>query len=227
MRKILAVFAALTLGLGGVLALAAPANAAEECTTETTGWVLESPGKGWVQVDERTVVDQEATEDETVISGYQHYSWTGGRSLVTDPPTVVPPDEDWQANTTKEPKGHLNSATCVAPATPETGGLHYTANSKGFASWFYLEVFYTTIPGEEEVTHQEYKFEKTTCVDEPVDPEDPKDPEEPNTPQNKPPTELPGTGASDVLPWAGLGLVVLLTGLLTHMVITRRSKSLI
>jgi len=49
----------LTLGLGGV------ANAADEdldCTTETTGWVTESPGAAWVQVDQRTVTDKDATE---------------------------------------------------------------------------------------------------------------------------------------------------------------------
>jgi hypothetical protein len=47
----------LTVGLGGV------ASAAEQdCTTETTGWVTESPGKDWVQVDERVVTDKDATE---------------------------------------------------------------------------------------------------------------------------------------------------------------------
>lgn len=65
----------------------------------------------------------------------QHYSWTGGKRDTDNPPTVVPPHEDWQANTTQEPhdNGQGNPATWV------NDSLHYTANSKGHASWFYFE----------------------------------------------------------------------------------------
>ena len=37
-----------------------------EAWTETTGWVLESPGDGWYVQDQQTVVDQEATHEETL-----------------------------------------------------------------------------------------------------------------------------------------------------------------
>lgn len=40
-----------------------------------------------------------------------------------------------------------------------------------------------------------------------------------------PPAELPGTGAGDILPWAGLGIVLLLSGLLAYMVTNRRRSS--
>ncbi len=70
------------------------------------------------------------------IKTYQHYSWTGGRRKTSNPPTVVPPHEDWQENTKHEPH---KSATWV------NDSLHYTANSKGHASWFYLETITTIV----------------------------------------------------------------------------------
>lgn len=54
----------------------------------------------------------------------QHYSWTGGKRDKNNPPTEIPPSDNWQANTHKEPHGNVT-------------GLHYRANSKGNASWFY------------------------------------------------------------------------------------------
>lgn len=65
----------------------------------------------------------------------QHYSWTGGRRATDNPPLVTPPHEDWQANTKSEPHENGNGN----PATWVNASLHYTANSQGHASWFYLE----------------------------------------------------------------------------------------
>lgn len=64
----------------------------------------------------------------------QHYSWTGGNLPTDQPPTEVPPSDNWQANTSQEPhdNGQGNPATWV------NANLHYTANSQGHASWFYF-----------------------------------------------------------------------------------------
>ena len=64
----------------------------------------------------------------------QHYSWRGGRLEISNPPTVTPPNGNWVPNTKQEP--HTNGAG--NPATWVNENLHYTANSKGFASWFYF-----------------------------------------------------------------------------------------
>jgi hypothetical protein len=69
----------------------------------------------------------------------QHYSWTGKKRDADNPPTVVPPHKDWQANTSHEPHG--NEATWV------NEHLHYTANSKGHASWFYFTPAIPGVPG--------------------------------------------------------------------------------
>ena len=60
----------------------------------------------------------------------QHYCWTGGRLPASEPPTEVPPSDNWQANTQHEPH-KPNEAVWVNER------LHYTAHSDGFASWFY------------------------------------------------------------------------------------------
>ncbi len=69
----------------------------------------------------------------------QHYSWTGKKRDADNPPTVVPPHKYWQANTHQEPHG--NEATWV------NEHLHYTANSKGHASWFYFTPAIPGVPG--------------------------------------------------------------------------------
>jgi hypothetical protein len=64
--------------------------------------------------------------------------------------------------------------------------------------------------------------EQTSC---PTDnPNPPKN--DNNPPKDNPPAELPGTGAGDILPWAGLGIVLLLSGLLAYMVTNRRRSSI-
>ena len=127
-------------------------------TTETTDWVLESPGEGWVQIDQRTVTDVEAHEDVIVeAQPGQHYSWNGGNRGVDDPPTVVPPHADWQANTEQEPPGHLVSATWLNES------LHVTGNSPSNASWFYyVHPVEEVVEHHDAVTHEEFRYELTT-----------------------------------------------------------------
>jgi len=264
-RKILAATAALTLGLGGVLVLAAPASAAEDCTTETTGWVTESPGPNWKQTDKRTVTDKEAVADsytewenkgetevteeneapgpntdtvrwiligetdEEVVTPGQHYVHAhneGDDPLGNDevPPTPSEDPSVWQANTEQEPPGHENSATWVNGGSFATGGLHYTSHGnpnddsgEGRRDWFYYQApvldsdyiwqkqVREFVPGEDAVTHQEFKFEKTTCTEVPVD--DPKDPpQQNNPPKADAPPELPHTGGNLLTALVGLAL---------------------
>ncbi len=127
-------------------------------TTETTGWVLTSPGEGWVKVEQRTVTDVNAY-DEVIVETQpgQHYSWNGGNRGVDDPPTVVPPHADWQANTEQEPPGHLVSATWF------NDSLHVTGNSPSNASWFYyVHPVEEVVEHHDAVTHEEFRFERTT-----------------------------------------------------------------
>jgi hypothetical protein len=100
-----------------------------------------------------------------------HYSWNGGNRGVDDPPTVVPPNADWQKNTDDEPAGHLNGATWFG--TPGVG-LHVLGNSASNASWFYTVLSVpavtdtdflwqkqvrTPVPGTDAVI--EYEYTKT------------------------------------------------------------------
>lgn len=58
-------------------------------------------------------------------------------------------------------------------------------------------------------------------------------PKDDNPPADNPPADnppaapvaLPGTGAGDVLPWAGLGIALMLSGLLAYMVTSRRRNA--
>ncbi|CUR61436.1 exported hypothetical protein [metagenome] len=161
--------------------------------TETTDWVLVSPGDGWRQVDQRTVVDQEAY-DEVVQEAYvQHYSWRGGRRAHDDPPTVVPPDENWVANTRSEP--HENGAGNPAAWLDES--LHYTANSDHSASWFYLEHVPAVVVHHDAVTHEELRFAfdhpAVVCPTEPPTTEPPTTPPTTTPPTTEPPTTPPTT----------------------------------
>lgn len=103
-----------------------------------------------------TVVDEEAWTEVIPATEGQHYSWTGGRLDTTNPPTEVPPSDNWQANTSQEPhdNGQGNPATWV------NDSLHYTANSKGHASWFY----YTAGTPEQVIEHPEVTHEETVEV---------------------------------------------------------------
>lgn len=115
----------------------------KDAYTETTGWVLASPGAGWRQVDKRTVTDKEAY-DEDVFDHWQRYSHKGGWDSNTEPPPF--PSDDWQANVQGDPHG-------VGHA-----GAYFRSNgNSGNGDWFYLEAV-TTAVHHEAVTHDEYKF---------------------------------------------------------------------
>lgn len=76
----------LTMGLGGVAY--AETTDDQTCTTETTGWVLESPGKDWVQTDERVVTDKDAVEGS-------YTEWVNeGDPVVTEENTAPGEDTD-------------------------------------------------------------------------------------------------------------------------------------
>ena len=176
----------LTAGSAGSVPTADAPCVPSEAWTETTDWVLQSPGEGWRQVDERTVVDEAAWTEEVVV-GWQHYSWTGGPLPAGVVPAVPtgPDDPDWQANTTHEP--HVNNPNVTW--LDDTGwGLHYTSHgSSGRADWFYLERL-TEVVEHPAVTHQEYRY----AFDHPavVCPTEPPTTEPPTT---EPPTTAPPT----------------------------------
>jgi LPXTG-motif cell wall-anchored protein len=173
----LALAAALGLGTMGIM-LAAPAAQATDgadptCTTETTGWVTEAPpGDGWVQIDERTVVDEDAY-DETIIDSEaipaQHYSYKGGPIAGT--PSDLPPSDNWQANTTLEPHYQGGGVPASNPEGSDSvegdSGLHYTsAGNSGLADWFYYQAAQpeqSHVVHHEAVTHQEFMFQKVSC----------------------------------------------------------------
>lgn len=114
------------------------------------------------------VVDSEATEDTTVT---QHFSWTGGPIEGTPPiPTSPEGDDNWQPNTEQEPPGHLNS-TENPDGTPYDGeGLHFASHgNSGNGDWFYFGSF--VIPGEDEVSHNEWGVEERTRTFVPAVPE--------------------------------------------------------
>ena len=180
-KKILiALVAAVLVAVGvGAIKNAAGATDKDDCEptdgwTEVTDWVLESPGEGWYQVDERKVVDQEATEDEVVFDHWQRYSWTGGPHESDDPPPF--PHEDWQPNVQGDPHG------------VGTEGAYWRSHGgSGNGDWFYLEAVTKVVPGQEEVSHIEYKF----AFDHPAVDCPPEDPEDPVCPDDSETSDRP------------------------------------
>lgn len=169
----LALAAALGLGTMSIM-LAAPAAQAgdgdQTCTTETTGWVLEAPdGRDWVQIDQRTVTDEEAyNETVSEATEAQHYSLKGNSGIGKDEVPVFPADY-WQANTTQEPHyaGNGLPASNVNGSDYVEGdeGLHYaSAGTSGLRDWFYFQAAHdAVIVHHDAVTHEEYVFQLTTC----------------------------------------------------------------
>ena len=96
MKKYLSIAAALIVMVGVVATTGTAGTSSEEpcepqdAWTDTTGWVLESPGAGWYQVDETTVVDQEAMtrSSGTRRSGSHWTAPTTGR--LAPPPWTLP-----------------------------------------------------------------------------------------------------------------------------------------
>ncbi len=205
---------------GWLVATASAAPTGDECVpaqawTEETDWLTESPGDGWYVVDERTVVDQEATRQETdwvtespgegwvqlderTVDGalieqahWQRYSWNGPWVSDTEPPPW--PHGNWQPNTQSDPHG-------VGVA----GAYYRSHGGSGNGDWFYLERvdavyeqvteyrFYLETP---EVTHVEYRFAydhpAVDCPDGPTNPNDPDNPTGTGPNQTTAPGESP------------------------------------
>lgn len=117
----------IVLALVAALAIIYGSKAAASATEGNEPCV---PSDAWTE----TIEHPEVGHFETVPgTPGQHYSWNGGKLDVNNPPTEVPPSDNWQANTEQEP--HDNGVG--NPATWVNDSLHYTANSKGHASWFY------------------------------------------------------------------------------------------
>lgn len=141
----------------GIALMAAPTPAgAEDCVpteayTETTGWVTESPGEGWYQVDERQVLVTPGTDP--VYGPGQRYSWNpqGPYDESATPPAWPSPSQGkWQPNTSAYEPGHVGEP--VGEVFQQGGG-----NSGDNASWFYWEKVLVT-PGTDPVYRTEYKF---------------------------------------------------------------------
>jgi len=123
-RLLITILTLLAVSLGLFSITIAPATATDDCApkdawTETTGWVAESPGPGWYQVDKRTT-------EVLVEEGWQRYSWNGPWESNTQPPPF--PDPRWQPNV----KGDPHNVGVEGPYFRSHGG-------SGKGDWFYLE----------------------------------------------------------------------------------------
>ncbi len=151
MKKYLSIAAALIVMVGVVATTGTAGTSSEEpcepqdARTETTGWVLESPGAGWNQVDEKTVVDEEAWTETVSESHWQRYSWTGGPHVEDSPPSF--PSDDWQSNVQGDP--HRIGAA---------GAYYVSHGNSGRGDWFYLEWVEGETVDHEAVTHEEFRF---------------------------------------------------------------------
>jgi len=155
-NRITSTFAALVMVVAALVTAGTMSATAQtdECTTETTGWLLESPGEGWVLVDTRTVVDKPAYEE--VVTPSQWWNWAPNNS--TGP-------QDYMPNFT----GGDERGTWVGPHTsggPEGNGTFNVSNgNSGNSSWFHrIPAEVVQHPAE---THEEYMYEKETCPEEP------------------------------------------------------------
>jgi len=148
----------------GIALMAAPVPASagsptvvqEECVprdayTDTTGWVTESPGTGWYQVDQRQVLVTPGTD--AVYGAGQRYSWNPQGPYdesVVPPAWPTPAQGKWTANTEAYFPGHVGEPI---------GEVFQQGNGNGGdnASWFYWTKVLLT-PGSDPVYRTEYKF---------------------------------------------------------------------
>ena len=152
MKKYLSIAAALIVMIGVVATTGTAGTSHEEpcepqdAWTETTGWVLESPGADWYQVDEKAVVDQQSTEDAWTNPVWHVYA---GNNNSDTPPALA--DSHWQA-TGGNPQSGNHAFENHTPNVPYSVD---NANGRG-SDWFLWTA--TFVPGQELVTHQEFKF---------------------------------------------------------------------
>ena len=153
MKKYLLIVAALIVTVSAVATASATADTTpepgdcvtQEAYTETTGWILDSPGAEWYLVDEKTVVNEEAYDEVVEEGHWQRYSWTGGPHESDSPPPF--PSDDWQPNVQGDPHG-----------VGVEGAYFRSHGNSGNGDWFYLEQVEAVIVHHEAVTHQEFKF---------------------------------------------------------------------
>lgn len=169
----------------GIALMAAPTPASADpdvCVpsaayTETTDWVTTSPGEGWYQVADRSVL---VTEEIPAVYGPgQRYSWNPQGPYDESagaPAWPMPAQGKWTANTSAYYPGHEGEPLGVV--FQQGGG-----NDGNNASWFYWEKLVVT-PGSDAVYRVEYKFSfdhpAVTC-------EEPPTVSPPTTPQVSPP----------------------------------------
>jgi hypothetical protein len=122
-----------------------------EGTTETTDWVRESPGEGWVQVDERTVEDEPAwTEEVEVEPGF----WSNFEPTDTHAPFEGPPT--WPT----DPRGKWSEPKYDGGPQKDAEGVFQ--NGQGHGSWYFRAQAQYEVIEHPAVTHPEFIFELTT-----------------------------------------------------------------
>ncbi|RNM17557.1 hypothetical protein [Nocardioides pocheonensis] len=122
-----------------------------EAYTETSDWVLTSPGTDWYEVDQRQVLVTPAV-DPTYGPG-QRYSWNPQGPYdesVVPPAWPTPAQGRWTPNTAAYNPGHVGEPVGVVFQQGH-------GNGGDNASWFYWERVQVT-PGSDAVYRTEYKF---------------------------------------------------------------------
>jgi hypothetical protein len=175
--------------------------------------------------------------EEQVTKTTTSYAWVDGQ-WVLDPDTAVVVVGDWTfvRNLTEEEQVELDCVNqppplvttsdwvdgdyqCDDTTVEQTRTVTTTPYVLDGENGYVLDEANATTVTETQ-TRDLTADEQTAC---PTDnPNPPKD----NPPKDNPPAELPGTGAGDILPFAGLGIVILLSGLLAYMVTNRRRSSI-
>ena len=152
MKKYLSIAAALIVMVGVVATTGTAGTPHEEpcepqdAWTEITGWVLGSPGEGWYQVDERTVVNQEATEGGWTNQVWHVYAGNNNSDVA---PALD--DSHWQA-TGADPQSANHAFENHTPNVPYSVDK---ANGRG-SDWFLWTA--TFVEGQEEISHSEFIF---------------------------------------------------------------------
>ncbi|HEX6150671.1 hypothetical protein [Nocardioides sp.] len=121
-------------------------------STETTDWVTESPGDGWVQVAERTVIVKPAWTE--TIPG-EPSQWWNFQPNKTEGPFDGPPTFP------KDPRGTWTHKGQLPPGHEGADGVYQQGQGNG--SWFFRQAGTPDQKIEHAaVTRQELKFERTS-----------------------------------------------------------------
>jgi|SoiMethySBSTD1v2_1073268.scaffolds.fasta_scaffold72544_4 hypothetical protein len=127
-------------------------------SAETTGWVRESPGAGWVQIDRKIVVDQ-AYVAPTDDAWTDQQWWNFNGNAKDFGPGNAPPADDggWHANNGNPQSGN-HAFESHTPDQP-----YFVDAGNGRADWFrWTATFVPGNPGQQELTHEEFRFELVT-----------------------------------------------------------------